>query len=133
MYALSLPIERPRFFVFRYLAGLLWLGVPLLLLALASFAVSSLAGLPRGMHAYPAAFTVWAAVASALHTVMWLLAARFARPWIVLLSAAGVYLALYTLLVLGTFPILSLLAEAVTWGGISPLRLLFDAPYLFDV
>lgn len=132
-YLLALPVDGRRIFLLRYLAGLVWLAVPLLLLGTVSLVAAAIASPPPGVYAYPGAFWGWVALASSLlYTVTFVLAARFAHPWIVLLGAAAAYLVLYVLLVLGSFPLPARLAEAVTWGAASPLGLLFDAPYLFD-
>ena len=134
IYALSLPLSRVHLFALRYLAGLLWLALPLLLLGITTAAVAGAAELPAGVYAYPGAFFRWAALACGfLYTLMFVVAARFERPWAVLLGAMVVLALLATLVNLGVFPQLNGVVEAVVMGRASPLRPLVEAQPLFGL
>lgn len=133
VYALALPLSRVHLFSLRYLAGLAWLLLPLVVLGASAGAVAGLAALPAGVYAYPAAFTRAAAVATwLLYTAMFVLSARFERPWVIVSFVALAYVVVNLSLVLGTFPVLARLVEAVNYGALSPLRPLREAPTLFD-
>jgi|GEM_PF-3153644 len=132
IYGLSLPLSRVHLFGLRYAAGLVWLAVPLLLLGLSAALVSRAAELPAGVYAYPGAFTRWAALACwFLYTLMFVLAARFERPWTSLLLAGFTVVMLGTLVNFGVFPMLSGMVEAVIFGSASPLKPLVDGLPLF--
>lgn len=132
IYALSLPLPRVHLFALRYLAGLLWLAVPLLLLGVSAALVASAAELPAGVYAYPGAFFRWAAVSSwVLYTLMFVVSARFERPW-VSLQLVVLSVSIGALLVnFGIFPIINSLVEALVYGSASPLRLVMDGYPLF--
>jgi ABC-type transport system involved in multi-copper enzyme maturation permease subunit len=132
IYALSLPLSRVHLFAMRYLAGLLWLLVPLVLLGISTAAVARAAELPAGVYAYPGAFFRWAALTTCfLYTLMFVLSARFERPWAALLLSGFTLMMMVVLVSLGVFPVLSGVLEAVVFGSASPLRLLVDALPLF--
>lgn len=132
VYALALPLSRVHLFAMRYLAGLVWLLVPVAVLGASATVVAGLAALPAGMYAYPAAFTRAAAVAMwLLYTAMFVLAARFERPWVIVSFAALAYVLFNLSFSLGTFPTLARVAEAVNHGALSPLRPLRESPSLF--
>lgn len=132
IYGLSLPLSRVHLFGLRYAAGLVWLAVPLLLLGLSAVLVSRAAELPAGVYAYPGAFFRWAALTSwFLYTLMFVLAARFERPWASLLLAGFAMVMLGTLVNFGVFPVLSGVVEAVVFGSASPLKPLVDGLPLF--
>ena len=132
IYALSLPLSRVHLFAMRYLAGLLWLLIPLVVLGISAAAVARAAQLPPGVYAYPGAFFRWVAVTSCfLYTLMFVLAARFERPWAALLLAGFTLMMMVVLVNLGVFPVLSGVVEAMVFGSASPLRLLVDGLSLF--
>jgi hypothetical protein len=58
VYALSLPIPRPRYALLRFGAGALFLLAPALGVLLASLAVSMSGAIPEGLHAFPFALTL---------------------------------------------------------------------------
>jgi hypothetical protein len=133
IYGLSLPLSRVHLFGLRYVAGLVWLAVPLLLLGLSAALVARAPELPAGVYAYPGAFFRWAALTGwFLYTLMFVLSARFERPWASLLLTvfAGVMLSL--LVNFGVFPLLSGVVEAMVFGAASPLRPLTDGLPLFS-
>lgn len=132
IYTLSLPLSRVHLFALRYLAGLVWLAVPLLLLGLSAAAVARAAQLPAGVYAYPGAFFRWAAIAGwFLYTLMFVLAARFERPWAVLMGAAMAVITIAILVNFGIFPLLSEVMEALVYGSASPLKPVAEAHPLF--
>ena len=132
VYSLSLPLGRVHLFALRYLAGLAWLALPLAVLGATALAVSAMAELPPGVYAYPGAFFRGAALSMwMLYTAMFVLAARFERPWGVVLAVFVAYLALDITVLLGTFPTVAAVAELVNEGDLSPLRPLRDAQLLF--
>jgi ABC-type transport system involved in multi-copper enzyme maturation permease subunit len=132
IYALSLPLSRVHLFAMRYLAGLLWLLIPLVVLGVSAAAVARVAELPPGVYAYPGAFFRWAALTSCfLYTLMFVLSARFERPWGALLLSAFTMMAMVILVNFGVFPLMSVVVEAVVFGSASPLRLLADGLPLF--
>lgn len=132
IYALSLPVGRVQLFALRYLAGLAWLALPLAVLGVTASVLAGMAELPPGVYAYPGAFFRWSALTMwTLYTGMFVLAARFERPWVVLLSAVLVYIALNLAMALGTFPALAALLEVINQGDLSPVRLVRDAQLLF--
>lgn len=132
IYALSLPLSRVHLFAMRYLAGLLWLMIPLLLLGISAAAVARAAELPPGVYAYPGAFFRWVALTSCfLYTLMFVLAARFERPWAALLLSVFTLIMMVVLVNFGVFPMLSGVVEALVFGSASPLRLLVDGLPLF--
>lgn len=132
IYTLSLPVSRVQLFAMRYLAGLLWLAVPLVLLGLSATSVAGAAQLPAGVYAYPGAFLRWAALTSwFLYTLMFVLSARFERPWVSLLIAAVAVFALLALLNFGIFPFMSIVVEAILYGRASPLQPVLNAHPLF--
>ena len=132
IYALSLPLSRVHLFAMRYLAGLLWLVIPLLALGVSAAVVARAADLPPGVYAYPGAFFRWAALTSCcLYTLMFVLSARFERPWAALLMVGFTLMAMLTLVNFGMFPMLGGVVEAVVFGSASPFRLLLDGLSLF--
>lgn len=132
IYALSLPLSRVQLFALRYLAGLVWLAVPLALLGASVAAVAGAAELPTGVYAYPGAFFRWSALTSwFLYTLMFVVSARFERPWTSLIIVVVAVLMSTILLNFGIFPLASVLVEAVIFGDASPLRPIVDAQPLF--
>ncbi len=132
IYALSLPLPRVHLFALRYLAGLFWLAVPLLLLGLSAAAVARAAELPAGVYAYPGAFVRWAAIAGwFLYTLMFVLSARVERPWAALMIAAVVVIAISMLMNFGVFPTITGLLEALVYGPASPLKPVVEVHPLF--
>jgi ABC-type transport system involved in multi-copper enzyme maturation permease subunit len=132
IYALSLPLSRVHLFAMRYVAGLVWLAVPLLLLGLSAAAVSRVAELPAGVYAYPGAFFRWAALTGwFLYTLMFVVSARFERPWASLLLVFVVGMAMVILVNFGVFPVLSGVVDAMIFGRASPFRLITDGLPLF--
>jgi hypothetical protein len=132
IYALSLPLSRVHLFAMRYLAGLLWLVIPLFALGISAAAVARVAELPPGVYAYPGAFFRWAALTSCfLYTLMFVLSARFERPWGALLMAGFTVMGMVILVNFGVFPLMSGVVEAVIFGSASPLRLLEEGLPLF--
>jgi hypothetical protein len=132
IYALSLPLSRVHLFAMRYLAGLLWLLIPLAVLGISAAAVARAAELPPGVYAYPGAFFRWVAVTGCfLYTLMFVLSARFERPWAALLLAGFTLMMMVVLVNLGVFPMLSGVVEALVFGSASPFRLLVDGLPLF--
>jgi hypothetical protein len=94
--------------------------------------MSALAVLPPGVYAYPVAFTRAAAVAMwMLYTLMFVLSARFERPWVLVSFAVLGYLVVNLSFAFGVFPTLARAAEAVNFGALSPLRPLRESPTLF--
>jgi len=63
VYALTLPLERWRFVLLRYTAGLVLLVVPMLLLAVGAGLATAAATVPPGLHAYPVALSIRFALA----------------------------------------------------------------------
>jgi len=63
VYALTLPLERWRFVLLRYTAGLVLLVVPMLLLAVGAGLATVAATVPPGLHAYPVALSIRFALA----------------------------------------------------------------------
>jgi hypothetical protein len=125
VYALSLPVGRVRHFAYRYLAGLAWLLVPLAAMALCAYALAAFAQLPRGVYAYPGAFTAWACVTGwMLYSVMFVLGARFERPWMVVGGALVCMVLVNVALETGTFPLGARALELLLYGGASPMRAL---------
>jgi hypothetical protein len=132
IYALSLPLPRVHLFALRYVSGLVWLAVPLALLGLSAAAVARVAELPAGVYAYPGAFFRWAALTGwFLYTLMFVLSARFERPWASLLLAWLAGMVLVILVNFGVFPVLSGIVEAMVYGSASPLQLFVDGLPLF--
>ena len=132
IYALSLPLPRVHLFALRYLAGLAWLAVPLVLLGVSAAAVARAAELPAGVYAYPGAFVRWAAIACwFLYTLMFVLSARFERPWAVLMLAALSVFTVAMLVNFGVFPLINTMVEALVYGSVSPLRPVAEAHPLF--
>jgi hypothetical protein len=132
IYALSLPLPRVHLFALRYLAGLVWLAVPLLLLGLSAAAVARAAELPAGVYAYPGAFFRWAAIAGwFLYTLMFVLSARVERPWAALMIVAVVVIAISMLMNFGVFPTITGLLEALVYGSASPLKPVVEVHPLF--
>jgi hypothetical protein len=133
IYGLSLPLSRVQLFGLRYAAGLVWLAVPLILLGMSSALVARVPELPAGVYAYPGAFFRWAALTSwFLYTLMFVLSARFERPWASLLLTGFAMMMGGLLVNFGVFPMLSGIVEAVVLGSASPLRPLIDGTPLFD-
>jgi hypothetical protein len=58
VYALSLPVERWRYALMRFGAGLLFLAAPTLALLLGSIVAVALHVVPQGLHAYPVALAL---------------------------------------------------------------------------
>jgi len=82
VYTLSLPVGRRRLFALRYLAALAWLAVPLLAVAVVSYAAAAALRLPPGLYAYPGHFVAWtAAFAWILFTAGFVAAGASAHPW----------------------------------------------------
>lgn len=132
IYALSLPLSRVQLFAMRYVAGLVWLAVPLLLLGVSAAVAARAAELPAGVYAYPGAFFRWAAVTCCfLYTLMFVVSARFERPWAALMLAVFVVAMMSILVSFGIFPLLSVAVEAVIFGSASPIRPLLDGHPLF--
>lgn len=132
IYALSLPLSRVHLFAMRYLAGLLWLVIPLAVLGVSAAVVAHAAELPPGTYAYPGAFFRWVALTTCfLYTLMFVLSARFERPWAALLMAGFTLLAMLILVNFGLFPMLGGVVEAVVFGSASPFRLMLDGLSLF--
>jgi ABC-type transport system involved in multi-copper enzyme maturation permease subunit len=133
IYALSLPLSRVQLFALRYLAGLVWLAVPLALLGVSVAAVSGAAVLPAGVYAYPGAFFRWSALVSwLLYTLMFVVSARFERPWTSLAIVVIAVMMSSILLNFGVFPLLSGFVEALVFGDASPIRPIADAQPLFS-
>ena len=63
VHALSLPIPRWRYALYRFAAGLALLSAPLLALLVGSLLASATAAPPAGIHAYPVALTIRFALA----------------------------------------------------------------------
>lgn len=104
-----------------------------MLLGVSAALVAAAAPLPAGVYAYPGAFFRWAALASwFLYTLMFVLSARFERPWASLLLTVFAGVMVVVLVNFGVFPMLSGLLEAVAFGTASPLRPLIDGLPLFS-
>lgn len=132
VYALSLPLSRAQLFGYRYVAGLLWLLVPLAVLGVTAFVVAGAASLPAGVYAYPGAFFRWAVLACwFLYTLMFVAAARWERPWVALLLFVVALFVVQLPLSFGVFPTLVGGFEALVYGAASPLRVLTDGQTLF--
>jgi hypothetical protein len=132
IYGLSLPLSRVHLFGLRYVAGLAWLAVPLALLGVTAALVARAPELPPGVYAYPGAFFRWAALTSwFLYTLMFVLSARFERPWAFLLLTVFTGILLGVVVNFGVYPMLSGLVDAVIFGSASPLRPLVDGLPLF--
>lgn len=132
IYALSLPLSRVQLFTLRYLAGLAWLAVPLVLLGVSAAAVSSAAVLPAGVYAYPGAFFRWAVlVCWFLYTLMFVVSARFERPWMAMMLAVAAVVGLSLLVNFGVFPLITGMVDAIVFGRASPLQTLLDGYPLF--
>jgi hypothetical protein len=58
VYALSLPISRPRYALLRFSAGTLFLLAPTVAVLLGSLAVALSGAIPEGLHAFPFALTL---------------------------------------------------------------------------
>lgn len=132
IYALSLPISRVQLFALRYMAGLVWLAVPLILLGVSAAAVAAAAELPAGVYAYPGAFFRWAALCCwLLYTLMFVLSARVERPWVALVLVVVTVLVASLVVSFGVFPTLSRMVEALVFGSASPLKPVIDGHPLF--
>lgn len=132
VYALSLPLGRVQLFALRYLAGLLWLLVPVATLGLLAYFAAHAVDLPAGVYAYPGAFVRWALLISwLLYSLTFVLAVRVERPLLVVLGIAVSIILLQVLLQFGTVGWLSRLTEALLFGDLSPLRPFRDAQLLF--
>jgi hypothetical protein len=64
VYALSLPIERWRYVLLRFGAGVVCLIPPVIALGVSAVLVTSTHALPDGMHGYPVALTIRFALAA---------------------------------------------------------------------
>jgi hypothetical protein len=125
VYALALPIGRVRHFALRYLAGLAWLLLPLAAMCLSARALAAFVQLPRGMYAYPGAFALWACMTGwLLYTVMFVLAARFERPWMIAVGTLLCLVLANVTLEMGTFPTGVRAMELLLYGAASPMRAL---------
>lgn len=132
IYALSLPVSRVQLFALRYLAGLVWLVPPLVLLGVSAAVASSAAVLPAGVYAYPGPFFRWAVLVSwFLYTLMFVVSARFERPWMAVMIAIAALVGVSLLVNFGTFPLITGIVDAIMFGRASPIRLLADGYPLF--
>jgi hypothetical protein len=125
VYALSLPIARWRFTLFRFGAGMLFL-LPASVALLLGATIVALSGLvPVGLHAYPLELTLRFALASGVaYAMIFAIAASTQRTAAIVLGVIGV-------IVLTEY----VLSVAGTNVGISPAveSLLFDRGGVFSV
>jgi hypothetical protein len=117
VYALSLPISRARYTLFRFAAGAIFLA-PVVGAVLVGASVVSLTGaIPTGLHAYPIALTVRFALAAALAYAMFfaISSATQKTAGIIIGVLVGAVFAQYLINVVGTseFDLLGLLADIV--------------------
>lgn len=99
VYALSLPISRPRYVLLRLGAGALFLLPTIAAVLIAALVVTAIAKLPPGLHAYPVAITLRFALAAGVsYAIFFAIAASTTRTaGMLLASFAAVVLAQYVL------------------------------------
>ncbi|HET6230101.1 MAG TPA: hypothetical protein VFE05_08530, partial [Longimicrobiaceae bacterium] len=77
------------------------------------------------MYAYPGAFALWACMTGwLLYTVMFVLAARFERPWMIAVGTLLCLVLANVTLEMGTFPTGVRAMELLLYGAASPMRAL---------
>jgi hypothetical protein len=133
VYFLSLPVDRARLFALRYLAGLVWLALPVGALAATAWWAAAVVGprLPNGVYAYPGPLSAWAVLATwFVYTAGFVLAARWEHPMriaLVPISAVALFLVLATA---GVAPgVAGPALEEMFFGGFTPLAV-FSVPSL---
>jgi len=135
VYALSLPVSRPRFVALRFAAGAAIVTVPALALFAGAVVASLSVSLPEGLHAYPVQLTIRFLLASlTLYAIIFALSIATKRAQLLTAGVLGgvvfadVLLAAWGVQFSVTAETLVLLT---TWPG--PLSILAGVWTLFDV
>lgn len=115
IYALTLPVTRPRYALMRLGAGAVYLLIPILAVLVASVLVS-VTGVPVGLRAYPLALTLRFALATAVaYALFFSISAGTARTAAIILGAiASVFFLQYVFAVMEVrYNILAAIADFV--------------------
>ena len=117
VYALSLPIARMRYTLFRFAAGGVFLAPVVAAVLIGASLVSLTGAIPNGLHAYPIALTVRFALAAALaYAIFFAISSSTQKTaGIIMGLLVGVVFAQYLINVVGSnkFDLLGLLADFV--------------------
>lgn len=90
VHALTLPIPRPRYVLYRYLGGTLLLALPLIGLLIGALAATGFVSLPSGLQSYPWALVVRFTLATLLaYSLFFAILAGTARTAAMVLGALG--------------------------------------------
>jgi hypothetical protein len=136
VYALSLPLPRWQFVLWRFAASATLLAAPVAALSLGAVIASLVARLPAGIHAYPGQLTARFALAALLClSIFFSIAIATKRAVLLVLGGLGVILLgdlLVNTLADTSFSITALMFRGLTeWPG--PLAILMGRWALFDV
>ncbi len=135
VYALSLPISRPRFVALRFGAGAVITAVPAVAVLLGAIVASLSVSLPEGLHAYPAQLTTRFLLASlTVYAIIFALAIASRRAQLLVAGVIGGVIVADILLAAWSVPF-SVTAQTLfwltTWPG--PLSIFAGSWTLFDV
>ena len=135
VYALSLPISRPRFVALRFGAGAVIVAVPAVGLLAGAIVASLAVSLPEGLHAYPAQLTVRFLLASlTIYAIIFALSIATKRAQLLVAGAFGGVIVADVILSawnVGFSVTANTLIWLTTWPG--PLSILAGSWTLFDV
>lgn len=135
VYALSLPVSRPKYVWLRFAAGATLLLAPVLSLGLGSLIATWSVRLPSGVHAYPVALTGRFLMAALVcYAIFFALAISTKRAAVAVLGAiCGILLADLLLTAIGVGPSVTptVFMWLTNWPG--PLAILIGRWSLFDV
>lgn len=103
VYALSLPISRSRYTLFRFSAGATFLAPSVIALLIGALVVTFSGAVPQGLHAYPVALTLRFALAAVVsYALFFAIASSTSRTaGFIIAAMAGLVFAQYLLSVVG--------------------------------
>ena len=135
VYALSLPVSRPRLVALRFAAGAVITAVPAVALLVGAVVASLSVALPEGLHAYPVQLTVRFLLASlTIYAIIFALSIATKRAQLLVAGALGGVLLADIILAAwnaGFSVTANTLVWLTTWPG--PLSILAGSWTLFDV
>lgn len=121
VYALSLPIERWRYSLFKMISGAAWMLVPVVALLAGTLAAMATVKLPAGLHAYPFSFTLrFLFGALILYAIIFSMASGTVK------TTLRIVIGVVAFFVVGTL-ITEMLSAAFNTRIPSPIGILFEA------
>jgi len=135
VYALSLPVSRPRFVALRFACGAVLTALPAVALLAGAVLASLAVSLPEGLHAYPLQLTIrFLLVSLTIYAIIFALSIATKRAQLLTAGVIGGMILADLLLAAWNVRVgvtLQVLQWLTTWPG--PLSILAGSWALFDV